>query len=138
MKKYSVDLKAFRTVEVEAETALEAVKIAKEQNPEFAAEGISSEDGQHDIEICDGCGEDMLDTEVAGSSEDGDDYCKGCWEAIQSEYLAWAHQLTTMGYEKGVMIPTESKEDVDELYSEGKEPEEALAELIKNKKVSKL
>jgi hypothetical protein len=43
-------------------------------------------------------------------------------------YLPWLHQLSTLGYEQGVMVESEHAECVGFLFIDGKTPEEALPE----------
>lgn len=137
MKKYTVELRASKDAEVEAESALEAVKIAREQNPDYHADGIYDNERYELVESCNGCGNDMLEEEVGGSDTDGNTYCKECYEASASEYLSWIHDLTTLGYEKGLMLSADHKEEIDELYGD-KEPAEALEYLIENNLVVKM
>jgi NAD-dependent dihydropyrimidine dehydrogenase PreA subunit len=135
MKKYTVELRATKDVEVEAESALEAVKIAKEQNPEYHAESAYDGETLSLIDTCNGCGVDMLEEDYGGNDTDGNSYCKECHSASQQEYLAWIHDLTTLGYGRGFMLSTEHNEEIDELYGD-KEPAEALEYLIENNMVT--
>lgn len=138
MKKFTVELHATKDVEIEAETELAAIKLAIEQNPDYYAECVFDSDGNFKaIESCNGCGIDMLEDETGGTDTDGNAYCKECHEASVSEYLRWIHELTLLGYDRGVILSAEHEEDIDELYGD-KEPAEALEYLIENNMVTKI
>jgi len=137
MKKYTVELRATKDVEIEAETPHEAIRLAIEQNPDYHPDCIFDAEGNFkSVESCNGCGLDMLDDEVGGHDTAGNSYCKECHKASQIDYREWLHELTKLGYSKGVMIPAEYKEEVDEQY--GETPADALAYLIENNFVTKL
>jgi hypothetical protein len=139
MEKYTIQLVGNKAVEIEAATALDAVKVAEEQNPEFRADGVGFSDGDYlGVESCGGCGIKMLENEIGGADFDGDSFCKGCYEAMQKEYHTWLHEITTLGYDRGVMITAEIKEEVDHLYSQGTEPKDALECLIADNELPKI
>ncbi|GAA4338678.1 hypothetical protein GCM10023149_48810 [Mucilaginibacter gynuensis] len=140
MEKYTLEMKAFKTVEVEAETLKEALKQAREQNPEFHTEIAYIQDSgiEEDIYSCGGCGTDMVEGDNTGYSEDGEHYCVDCWAGIMGAYHDWRNILDKRVSEKGLIIPEESHEEVNDLYRDGLEPEKALEYLIARKLVSSI
>ncbi|MFD2874068.1 hypothetical protein ACFS5N_16415 [Mucilaginibacter ximonensis] len=138
MKNYRIELRSIIDVDVEAATPLDAVKLAEKQNRGFKADSVFDGDKWLGIDHCNGCGVSILEGEAGGNDTEGNDYCNECFSATQEEYHNWLHQLTTLGYERKIMIPSEIKGAVDELYAEGLTPNEALERLINENLVTEI
>jgi len=49
---------------------------------------------------------------------------------MNTEYYNWLHELTTIGYRKNIMIPTELMQEVKKLFNNGTPPAKALDAII--------
>lgn len=49
---------------------------------------------------------------------------------MNHQYLSWLHEVTTKGYEKGIMIPAELSSEVRKLFKAKVEPSKAVNAII--------
>lgn len=79
MKTYEVDLVSRVTANVQANSSREAIEKAKESYTQYDVDAVCCGDEQIVVYQCEGCGEDILDTDdYAVSDEDGYYVCSKC------------------------------------------------------------
>lgn len=140
MKKYTVELHATKSVEVEVESVLDAANTAKEQNPDFIVQGVYDGKEWTDISTCNGCEEYMVEGDDTGNDTDGNQYCADCFGAAKEDYLQWLGKVVDAAKSRAVALRDEQDEDyidtLNELYGEhSDEPQKVVDYLIKHEMV---